>query len=286
MRKLLFLALWPLAACSPDLGIWLLEIDPEGTLECEESLTHNFVNVLEPATEEEEDANWTTEESGSESPELAFVQIEVGAGDMCVMLWDNRILPGTCKGSSWEFTWDSSEVGSSSETHALGYTYSHTYDHKVSTTISLDMSGSSGSGNLDSERATIDSYIESDMWAQAVGVPGGQMPVGNYLKVRGTDESGNVTITPATNTRPNSECAASECTIDANESCTTPSRKVRAVYYQFPEDADYDSVKNNTQSSGYPLASGGGGQQGGGQQGGGQQGGGQQGGGEDTGSSE
>jgi hypothetical protein len=262
MRSFYLLAVLPLAGCAPDLGIWLLEIDAGTATECEESITHNFVDVI-PPVEEEDDPNWTVQEGASESPQLAFVQVEKGDGNLCVMLWGNRVLPGTCDGSDWSFEWTQKDVGNNSQVHALGYTYSHEYDYSKKTKLTLDVSGGSATGSLTGNESTQDSYIESDMWAQAVGQPGGAMPVGAYLKTRTTDEDGNVSVDPTENSRANSECAASECTLDATESCSDDARTVRAYYYAFAEDPDYASVKGNGQTAGYPQ---GGGPQGGGGQ--------------------
>jgi hypothetical protein len=257
MPSIRFLALLPLLGCAPEMGIWLLEIDAVNTVECEETLSHNFIDVVPPTTESE-DPNWTEEENGSESPELAFVQVEKGGGNLCVMLWGNKTLPGTCDGSSWNFEWSGEEKGNSSRVHALGYTYSHDYDYQSKTKLSLEISGESASGSLNNNSSTSDSWMESDMWAQAVGLQKGDMPVGRYLKTRTTDEEGNATVSPTANSRPNSECAASECTLEASATCTTPKRSVRAYYYAFGEDPNFTNLKNNSQSAGYPQQPGGG----------------------------
>jgi len=240
------------------MGIWLLEIDASGETECEETLEHNFIDfVLDP--DEEEDPNWTSDESSSESPELQFVQIKEGGGNLCVMVWGNTVLPGSCDGSSWSFEWTRKDVGTQSDVHALGYTFSHEYDYNAKTKLNLEVSGESASGTLKGNASTRDAYIESDMWAQAVGVPDGRMPVGNWLRTRSTDEEGNVTVSPTKNTRPNSECAASECTLTAEESCQDADRTVRAYYYAFAEDADYSGIRANSQAGGFPQQQGGGG---------------------------
>jgi hypothetical protein len=258
MRSIRFLALLPVFGCAPEMGIWLLEIDAPGPIECEETLTHNFIDVVPPTTETE-DPNWTEEDNAEESPELAFVQVEKGGGNLCVMLWGNRTLPGTCDGSNWQFDWSLTDTGNSSRVHALGYTYSHDYDYESKTKLSLEISGDSATGSLNNSTATNDSFVESDMWAQAVGVQKGRMPVGRYLNTRTTDAEGNATVSPTSNSRPNSECAASECTLDAAETCSAPKRTVRAYYYAFGEDPNYNNLKNNSQSSGYPQQQGGGG---------------------------
>jgi hypothetical protein len=234
-------------------------------------LVHNFVDVIDPTTQTTEDGNWTEEESSSQSPELVFVQVENSGGKICSMLWGNKILPGTCDGSTWSFEWALEDTGDVSSVHALGYTFSQTYEYRAKTNLNLEVSSVSGTGTLNTSSTTSDSYIESDMWAQAVGVPVGRLPAGRYLKKRTTDDDGNPTTVAVNNSRPNSECAASECTLDATSTCATPERIVRAYYYDFGEDPDYNTVKNATQAAGYPQAPNNG-QQGGGQQGGEQQG--------------
>ena len=79
MRSALTISLLGLAACAPETGIWLLEIDAQGDTSCETTFTHNFVNVVEPETTED-DPNWSDNSSSSESPSLRFVQIEMGSG--------------------------------------------------------------------------------------------------------------------------------------------------------------------------------------------------------------
>lgn len=270
MRSIRFIGLLSLVGCAPETGIWLLEIDASDASECEDTLVHNFVDVVAPAADSAEDGNWTDEESSTKSPELAFVQVENGGGKICSMLWGNKVLPGTCDGSSWSFEWNAEEVGDVSNVHALGYTFSQSYEYRATTRLSLEVSSESGTGTLNNSNTTSDSYIESDMWAQAVGVPDGRLPAGRYLKTQTTDAEGNPSLVATNNSRPNSECAASECTLDAESSCTTPERIVRAYYYDFGENPDYNSMKNNTQSSGFPQAPNSG-QQGNGQQGNGQQ---------------
>jgi hypothetical protein len=263
MRPIRLLALLPILGCAPEMGIWLLEIEAASPIECEETLAHNFIDVVPPATETE-DPNWTEEDNGTESPELVFVQVEKGGGNLCVMLWGNKTLPGTCDGSNWQFEWSLEDVGDSSRVHALGYTYSHEYDYLSKTKLSLETSGESASGNLNNSTATSDSFVESDMWAQAVGVQKGRMPVGRYLNTRSTDEEGNPTVSPTSNSRPNGECAASECTLDATEACSTPQRSVHAYYYDYGEEPNYENLKSNAQSSGFPQQPAGNGNGGGG----------------------
>ena len=248
-----------LTACAPETGIWLLEIDAtsDGT-SCETAFTHNFVNVVEPQTEED-DPNWSEEGTESVSPSLRFIKVEMGGGTNCVMLWGNEVFPGTCDGSDWTFKWDLREEGDTQQTHALGYTYSHVYEYVVGTQLNLNVSGSTGSGSLKEEISRKDTYVESDMWAQAVGQEMGQMPVGDYLKRMGQDSEGNQVIQDAANTRANTECAASECSIDYSEVCSSDVRTVVATHYAFGEDPSYDDVRGSVQNSGVPGQQPGGG---------------------------
>jgi hypothetical protein len=262
MRSIPILGLLSLLGCAPDTGIWLLEIDASGASECETTLAHNFVDVVAPTTGADEDPNWTEEDNSTQSPELVFVQVESGGGDLCSMLWGTKVLPGTCVGSSWNFKWDAEDMGDSSSVHALGYTYSESYEYRAKTNLSLNVSSESGTGTLKSSSTTNDSYIESDMWAQAVGVTTGRLPAGRYLKTQTTNAEGAPTISATANTRPDSECAASECTLDATSTCSTPERTVRAYYYAFGDDPNYNNVKNNSQSAGFPTVPNNNGQQG------------------------
>jgi hypothetical protein len=254
MRSIRFLGLICFIGCAPETGIWLLEIDASGASECEETLAHNFVDVVAPATEADEDPNWTEEGNSTKSPELVFVQVESGGGSLCSMLWGGKVLPGTCDGSTWNFEWIAEDKGDSSSVHALGYTYSESYEYRAKTSLSLNVSSESGTGALNSSSTTNDSYIESDMWAQAVGVQNGRLPASRYLKTQTTDAEGAPVLVGTTNSRPNSECAASECTLDAASTCSAPERTVRAYYYAFGDDPNYNNVKTNTQSAGFPAA--------------------------------
>ena len=239
-----------LAACAPETGIWLLEIDTSDSVSCEETLTHNFINVLSP-TKEDDDPNWTQEESSSASPALGFVQVEMGSGSNCVMLWGNQVMPGTCSGGEWSFEWERQDTGSSSNVHALGYTFSHDYDYTNVARLTLNMASSSGSGKFKNETSTIDSYIESDMWAEAVGVSDGQMPASSYLQTGTFDSEGNPVLETVYNTRADSECAASECTLDAAVTCATPEQTVRAYHYVFGEEPNYDNMRESSQDAGF-----------------------------------
>ena len=239
-----------LAACAPETGIWLLEIDTPQSSSCEETLTHNFINVLS-TTKEEDDPNWTQEDSSSESPSLSFAQIEMGSGSNCVMLWGDQVLPGTCSGGAWNFEWDREDSGSSNNVHALGYTFRHDYNYTNTSKLSLTMASTSGTGKLNVERNTVDSYVESDMWAEAVGVSSGQMPVSSYLQTGTFDSDGNPVLQTLYNTRPDSECAASECTLEASEICSAPGQNVRAYHYVFGENPNFDNMRENAQDGGF-----------------------------------
>ena len=258
-----------LTACAPETGIWLLEIEASTDSTCESALTHNFVNVIEPA-EEEDDPNWSEESTASVSPTLRFVKVEMGGGTNCVLLWGNEVFPGTCDGSNWSFKWDLREEGDTLQNHALGYTYSHVYEYVESTELTLNVSGTTGSGSLSEGSSRKDVYSESDMWAQAVGQAMGQMPAGTFLRKMGQDSEGNPIVSPATNTRADTECAASECSIDYTETCTAESRTVVATHYAFGDDPSYDDVRGSIQNPGVPTPqpSGNGGNGGGGNGGG------------------
>ena len=254
MRPILPLSLLGLAACAPETGIWLLEVNTSGETSCESTLTHNYVNVVEPMEDSEDDPNWTEESNASESPQLQFVQIEMGAGTNCIMLSGSNVYPGTCDGSSWTFEWALEDIGDTSQEHALGYLYSHNYEYTASTKLKLEISGESGSGTMTEEVFRQDIYSESDMWAQSVGVPAGRMPVGDYLKKMGQDPDGNPILQEVANTRANTECAASECSLEATETCSSAASTVRANHYTFSENTNYNNVRDNGQSSGVPPA--------------------------------
>lgn len=263
MRLLAAAPIALLAACAPETGIWLLEIEAAGETTCESTFTHNFVNVVEP-NQDEDDPNWSEEGGESESPSLRFVKVEMGGGTNCVMLWGNEVLPGTCDGSNWTFKWDLRDEGDTQQTHALGYTYSHVYENVVSTELKLNVSGTTGSGTLKEGVSRMDVYTESDMWAQAVGQAMGQMPVGDYLKKMGQDSDGNPVVQDAINTRADTECAASECSIDYSEICSSDERTIVATHYTFGDDPSYEDVRGNVQNSGVPSQQPGGGGGGGG----------------------
>ena len=59
------------------------------------------------------------------------------------------------------------------------------------------------------------------------------------------DEDGNPVLLPVANTRANTECAASECSLEATESCSGDARTVRASHYTFTENTNYDNVRND-----------------------------------------
>ena len=261
MRSALTIGLFGLAACAPETGIWLLEIDAQGDTSCETTFTHNFVNVVEPETTED-DPNWSDNSSSSESPSLRFVQIEMGSGNNCVMLWGTEVYPGTCDGGSWKFKWELKDSGATNQEHALGYTYSHAFEYLDTTQLTLEVAGASASGTLSENASSQDIYSESDMWAAAVGLTMGQMPVGRYLKKMAQDDEGNPIVENAVNTRAGTECAASECSIESEEICSSEDRTVRANFYAFGEDPNYDNLRNNSQNQGIPAEPGGqGGQQ-------------------------
>ena len=231
LKKGAVLALAPLlGACAPDMGVWMFRIDMDVEEDlCEQVVEHNIIGGFEEVDDESSD--WVEDETRDASEMIAFVEISEGAGDSCLLVWGEYAFPGTCSGSAWTFEWEKSLDSSESKTHVLGYAFSHESKADAVTTITLNIDGDYGTGMMVTDSSTSNSYVESDMWAEGVGLQGGQTPFSAFVSVQKMDEGGNPVTTGAVNTRAMAECSQSDGTLNVTETCQGGEYKIVANRY-------------------------------------------------------
>ncbi len=91
-------------------GIWLIQVayDADAGVACDSSLSENFEEGYVPEEEEEEEGEWTFEQSVTGSDSLMFVQVETSTPDAGVLIMGGEVLPGTFDGTTWTFAWTDS----------------------------------------------------------------------------------------------------------------------------------------------------------------------------------
>jgi hypothetical protein len=248
MKKLIFAA--PLlAACSPDMGIWMLRVDMDVLDdECSSVIEHNIIGGF--VEEETITDDWVEEDTQESSEQIGFVEIHEGSGDSCVLIWGETTFPGNCSGGTWSFEWSKDRNTTESRTHALGYTFSKIANTNSTTTISLNIDGDYGTGALSTDRSSDSAWVESDMWAEGVGMQGGQIPYAAFVSIQRIDDEGNPSIVGASNTRPNAECSQSDCTLTVVDTCVGDDYTIVANRYVFEEGSDYGDYDTTGQTPG------------------------------------
>jgi len=248
MRKLLFAA--PLlTACSPDMGIWMLRVNVDvAEDECTSTVEHNVIGGF--IEEEAASDDWVEDETTESSEQIAFVEIHEGAGDSCVLIWGSDTFPGTCSGGNWSFEWTKERNSEESRTHALGYAFNKVANANSSTTINLNIDGDYGSGGLTTSSSSDSIWSESDMWAEGVGMQGGQIPFSAFVSIQRMDPEGNPSVVGAANSRANAECSQSDCSLTVVESCVGDEYTITANRYIFDEGVGYGDYDSTGQTPG------------------------------------
>lgn len=205
-------------------------VDPSGTwmftrsltlatgAECTEpSVSHNFSGAYTPEAAADEDA-WTEESTETFSGDVFFGSVERTATG-AVLVVDTLAFPGVeGEEGAWTFSWSREDQGEDASLHTTGYAWSYSYQSTVTTRVSGTFGDGTFSGTWEEESATVDSWVESDDWADEVAetIGGtGNIPSGDYLVK--TDELGAETA--ATNTQLVFDCASESCTLSVAEAC-------------------------------------------------------------------
>jgi hypothetical protein len=248
MIKIIFAA--PLlAACSPDMGIWMLRVNVDVVDdECTSVVEHNIIGGF--TQEEELSDEWVEEETQESSDQLAFVEIHEGSGDSCILIWGDTTFPGNCSGGTWTFEWTKENNSTETRTHALGYIFNKVSTSNSMTTINLNVDGDYGTGALSTSSNSDSTWVESDMWAEGVGMQSGQIPYSVFVSVQRIDDEGAPAVVGATNTRANAECSQSDCSLAVVEACAGDEYTIIANRYVFEDGSDYGDYDSTGQASG------------------------------------
>lgn len=206
MRAILPL-LFLLGGCQSLDGIWLLEFSFPVEGDEVTTVTHNFTGATERVDDDETD--WTEEESDTRSSTLVLAQL-VETTDGMVLILDDAVFPGV-EGASgaWTFSWTGSTEQQSERQHTSGYQYTADVLRQRETTIELTFDGGTVSGGR-TDVVTVDSaWTESDTWTEEAGEAIGDIPASAHLvRQQGEDEVG------ARNRRDDSDCDASPCVLE------------------------------------------------------------------------
>ena len=249
MKRLILVA--PLlAACSPDMGIWMLRVNVDvAEDDCISTVEHNIIGgfIQEDDTMSED---WVEDDTQESSDQLAFVEIHEGSGDSCILIWGDTSFPGNCSGGSWTFEWTKERNTTESRTHALGYSFNKIATENSTTTITLNIDGDYGTGGLTTNSNSDAAWVESDMWAEGVGMQGGQIPYTAFVSIQRMDEQGNPSVVPASNTRANAECSQSDCSLNVVDNCAGDEYTIVANRYVFEDGSDYGDYDSTGQTPG------------------------------------
>ena len=222
-------------------GIWRITIPSDVAISCEESLTHSYLNTIEPSTE----TDWTYEESSAFSDGLLFVQITYEEAGSALLMLDTMPFIGVQEGKQWVFTWAGSEETSSQDQHDSSYVFTEETNLTEETTITLSFDGETASGTWGGVTAATLTWSESDTWSAEVGIgAAGQIPSEDYL-YRSVSKGGESYEIPYENERERTDCQGL-CQLEVTTTCSGE-RPVTAVrtgyhsvedYYNYLQDAD------------------------------------------------
>jgi len=230
-------------------GVWMLLLDPAPDTECQDVVSHNFVNGVPLDTEVEDGPDpWTEESSDSRSGSMSFAQITWTGDGEALLVMGGQAYPGSESDSGlWTFDWEGSEETYDSAVHGQGYTYTESVQATSTTALTLTFDKGTASGALSESSTSLKAWTETDNWNDSlVGLGVGQIPVGEYLKIV---NSFNNTEAPAVNDAIPSDCTNRPCSLTVSSVCDSE-RAVAATRTGYDDEDAYDLLENYGQAEG------------------------------------
>jgi hypothetical protein len=205
-------ALSTLSACgpSPD-AVWLITLDGETSSDTTATCEENLIDANCPAGGGGEPPEFTITTERVRSGAALFVQILDGPDGEKYLINDQDVLVGTREDGVWTFTWEGLDETDSTRNHRSDpYTYRTERIRRRTTTISLELSGSTATGTIEEEAYDFDRVEESDTWSiEQVGLTFGQLAPPTPLE-GDTSNIGDA-----------ADCAATPCFVESEETTTT-----------------------------------------------------------------
>lgn len=197
-------------------GIWALYLPADTTIECEDTITHNFSESSIPEDEIVDEGDWTITEELNISDSMTFVQIEELGDGNALLLMGAEAYPGVETANGWKFSWEGSEDSSSTEDHSSGYSYNAVVQGSSIITIKFNVDGETAKGTISSSAETLRSWSETDEWdPKELGFDRGQIPSSAYLVQTAPDGKSEV---PTNNRSTNAECGGT-CALEVSTVC-------------------------------------------------------------------
>lgn len=190
--------------CAGTNGVYTFFVYPGAGQDPTVEVQHNYLGAFVP---DDDDDEWTITETEDGSPQVFFGEIfDVAGEDSKVLVAQDQVLFGNKVDGNWVFEWAAFETDETVETHDTGYSFSHLEDLEMVTTLTVDLSGRTGTGTFETRIIDIDDYAETDTWDQGdVGRFNGATPAANYL----VDDDGSSVRNEADET----DCEADPCTL-------------------------------------------------------------------------
>jgi hypothetical protein len=222
-------------------GVWLFELVPMSTPECDTEITENFKDAKPAETDTFEE--WTFSTEGENSPIAGFAQFAAAKNGEMIMVFDGAIYRGASEKSDWTFTWEGTTDEVNSQEHNAGYTYRISQVAASTRTFTFSLQKgmlSGGAWKLATDEDTL--WEETDEWDVSNNVLVGQIPAPNYL----VDEFGALYIN-----QPNKrDCNDALCDIQLVQTCET-SAAFTGYWTGYSEEGAYDGINDALQPAGY-----------------------------------
>lgn len=242
MRNILFAA--TIAALSTGCGnseeIWAFFVDaptdPEDTM----TVTHNFNGAIPIDNGTTTTGDWTDTYTEESDPTLMFGQIVRTSGeDDAFLIMGGMAIPGIRSGGAWIFEWNDFEQSTDREQHVAGYYTQTVRDDSTTTTLTMNTSGGTAVGTIETVGTGSVTYTESDTWdANTVGRFSSDIPAGTYLEMSsdGSYVDNDYTLT---------DCTGGECMLQVT-SVTDTSSNFRAERTKFSDEDVMNTVGSAT----------------------------------------
>jgi len=230
-------------------GVWMLFLDPAPELECQDVVSHNFINATTLDADSGDGIDpWTEDGSEARSGSVSFAQITYTGDGEALLVMGGQAFPGReTDGGPWIFDWEGMEQQRDSLSHAQGYDYAESNEATSTTALTLTFEKGTASGTLTESSTSLKTWTESDNWNDnLIGLGAGQIPADAWLKVVNLI---NDDETPASNTPISEDCTSEPCSLTVSSVCDSQ-RAVAATRTGYEDEDAYDLLENYGQSEG------------------------------------
>jgi hypothetical protein len=225
-------------------GVWLLNVTPALTQNCETTVTENYTDGT-PKDDADSGLFWEYTNDGSMSPSSGFARITKGADGGRVMVFNGAVMLGTKEGKVWTFT----STGNTNATSAVNHV-SDAYEFSIAQvadsvqTMAFTLAGKRFEGGTWSSQTTNDTtYTETDEWnPDTVPLLAGQTPSTTYLETNLGQ--------PYVNRPTDRDCGGDACSLQVVEVCDS-SNTLDGEWTNLDGDDAFDGVNFSGNPAGY-----------------------------------